>query len=212
MKAISISIILLFFSVVSYSQDLKPVSVAQQKNMIQRISQTASSLKTIQCDFEQTKNLSLLNDKMVSKGKMYYKQDRLLRWEYDTPYNYTFILNGTRVMLKSANKTNIVDVKSSRLFQEIARIMMNSVTGKCLTENSDFKVVLFAKGNEWIARLFPQKKEMKQIFKMITLHFNPNVSMVSEVEMLENSGDITQIILKNIHSNVTINEKIFSVD
>ncbi|MDR3118555.1 MAG: outer membrane lipoprotein carrier protein LolA [Mediterranea sp.] len=212
MKALIIS---MFFAVLPaslYTQDLKAVDEDLKKTMIQRINRTASSLETMQCEFEQTKYLSLLNDKMVSKGKMYYKQNNLFRWEYNTPYNYIFILNGTKVILKSSQKKDEIDVRSSRLFQEIANIIMNSVTGKCLTGNTDFKVTMYANGHEWIADLVPLKKEMKQMFNVITISFDPDVSMVSKVEMKEKSGDTTRIILKNVRSNITVDEKIFSLD
>jgi outer membrane lipoprotein carrier protein len=194
------------------AQDLKAAGEDLKKTMIERINRTASSLETMQCEFEQTKYLSLLNDKMVSKGKMYYKQGNLFRWEYNTPYNYIFILNGTKVILKSSRKKDEIDVRSSRLFGEIANIIVNSVTGKCLAGGTDFKVTLFAGGHEWIAHLVPSKKEMKQMFDAITISFDPVVPMVSKVEMKEKSGDTTLILLKNIRSNIAIDENVFNLD
>ena len=71
-------------------------SMAQSFNeqrAIKEISSAASSLKTLQCDFVQTKSLKMLGDKMVSKGKMYCSQPNQLRWEYISPYSYIFVLN-----------------------------------------------------------------------------------------------------------------------
>ena len=48
----------------------------------QQIEAAASNMKSMQCDFVQTKYLRMLNDKMVSTGKMYYQQSDKLRWEY----------------------------------------------------------------------------------------------------------------------------------
>ena len=85
--------------------------------MIREVCQAAGKIKSLQCDFRQTKQLSLLKTAMVSEGKMYYKGGSLLRWEYVKPYTYTFVLNGDKVMLKSPGKTDVIDVKSSRMFQ-----------------------------------------------------------------------------------------------
>lgn len=212
MKTWIISLFLLAGYTFLQAQELHPVEGERKESMLQQIGRTAASLKTMQCDFEQTKYLSLLNDKMVSKGRMYYKQEYLLRWEYDMPYRYIFILNDAKVILKSARQKEVIDVKSSRLFQEIVRIMMSSVTGKCLTEDKDFQVTLYIKGQEWIARLVPRKKEMKQMFRTITLHFCPERSMVSEIEMSEQSGDLTRIVLTNVQANILIDEKVFTLD
>ena len=41
--------------------------------MIREVCQAAGKIKSLQCDFRQTKQLSLLKTAMVSEGKMYYK-------------------------------------------------------------------------------------------------------------------------------------------
>ena len=54
----------------------------------QRVNQAAAAMKTMHCDFVQTKHLKMLNDNMVAQGKMYYQQSSKLRWEYTNPYTY----------------------------------------------------------------------------------------------------------------------------
>ena len=144
--------------------------VAQSINeteVIQEISSVAASIKTLKCDFIQTKNLKMLGDKLLSKGVMYCSQPNHLRWEYLSPYTYTFILNNTQVLLKKGNRNDIIDVNQNRMFKEIARIMMNCVLGKCLTDKKDFKVSISGLDNFYIVTLIPQKKEMKQTFTKV---------------------------------------------
>lgn len=182
-----------------------------QSQVKQQISQAASKLKSMQCDFVQTKHLKMLNDKVVSKGKMYYQQSDKLRWEYVSPYKYTFILNGSKVQLKNSKRNDVIDVEKNKLFKEIARIMMSSVVGNCMNDKS-FKVTISDGKTEWIATMVPQRREMKQMFQTIKLHFNKQNSMVSMVELIEKNGDKTVIELKNIKTNVAIAPNIFSVN
>ena len=182
-----------------------------QAQVKQQISQAASKLKSMQCDFVQTKHLKMLNDKVVSKGKMYYQQSDKLRWEYISPYKYTFILNGSKVQLKNSKRNDVIDVEKNKLFKEIARIMMSSVVGNCMNDKS-FKVTISDGKTEWIATMVPQRKEMKQMFQTIKLHFNKKNSMVSMVELIEKNGDKTVIELKNVKTNVSIASSIFSVN
>ena len=175
------------------------------------INQTASALKSMQCDFVQTKHLKLLNNNLVSKGKMYYQQSDKLRWEYITPYSYTFILNGDKVLLKNKNRNDVIDVNQNKLFREIARIMMNSVVGSCLSDDKNFKTSLSASGTEWIATMTPLQKNMRQMFQKIILHFHKQKSTVTLVELIEKNGDKTTIELKNIVLNETIGAKMFAV-
>lgn len=177
----------------------------------QQINAVASTLKSLQCDFVQTKHLKMLSDKMVSRGKMYYQRSDRLRWEYTSPYAYVFILNRDKVFLKNKTRYDVIDVNQNKVFKEIARIMMNSVVGNCLSDEKNFKTVITATHTEWIATLLPLRKDMKQMFAKIILHFNRQKPMVSTVELIEKNGDITIIELKNIRSNEPIPATTFTV-
>ena len=205
-KAIMVLIALcLSFMTVSAQQKVDEAKVKQQINAV------ASGMKTMQCDFVQTKYLKMLNDKMVSKGKMYYQQTNKLRWEYTSPYTYTFVLNGSSVLLSKGNRNDVINVNQSKFFKEIARIMMNSVVGKSLVDSKDFKVSLTGSSTEYVATLIPQQKQMKQMFQKIVLHFNRQKSTVSMVELIEKKGDKTVIELKNVKVNTTVNAKVFDI-
>lgn len=194
------------FSALSAQQKVDEVRVRQQ------IDAVASSMRTMQCDFVQTKYLKMLNDKMVSKGKMYYQQSNKLRWEYVSPYTYTFVLNGSKVLLGRGNRNDVINVNQSKFFKEIARIMMNSVVGKCLMDTKDFKVSILGYPTEYVATLYPQQKQMRQMFQKIVLHFSKQKSMVSMVELVEKKGDKTIIELKNVRVNAPVNAKVFSIN
>ena len=192
----------------SPSSFLLPRASAQQKE----IQQAAAAVKTMQCDFVQTKHLKLLNDKMVSRGRMYYQQSDRLRWEYTSPYTYTFILNGQKVLLKNSRRNDVIDVRQNKVFREIAQIMMNSVVGKCLSDEKDFRTTIRTTPTEWVATLEPQRKDMRQMFQQIILHFSRQQKMVSEVELIEKKGDRTIIELKNVKTNAPIAPALFAVD
>lgn len=183
-----------------------------ETKVMQQIYAVASAMKTMQCDFVQTKYIKMLNDKMVSRGKMYYQQSDKLRWEYTSPYTYAFVLNGSKVLISKGNRSDVINVNQSKFFKEIARIMMNSVVGKCLTEKKDFKTSISGTSTEYVATLYPQQKQMQQMFQKIILHFNRQKSTVSKVELIEKKGDRTVIELQNVKTNAPVNGKVFTVN
>ena len=201
-------LILLFVFV---SVHLSLTAQQSEAQIRQAITQAASAMKTMQCDFTQTKHLRMLNDKMTSKGRMYYQQTNRLRWEYTSPYSYTFILNDDKVLLKNAQRNDVIDVNKNKLFREIARIMMNSVVGTSLSDDKSFKSTIATNGNEWIASLLPQRKDLKQLFQKIILHFNKHNAMVKQVELIEKNGDRTVIELNNIRTNEKISADMFTI-
>ena len=177
----------------------------------QRVNQAAAAMKTLQCDFVQIKHLKMLNEEMLAQGKMYYQQSNRLRWEYTAPYTYTFILSNDKVLLKNKQRNDVIDVNQNKLFKEIARLMMNSVVGNCLSDEKSFKSTISIVGGEWVATLLPQRKDMKQMFQKLVLHFNQKQAIVTQVELIEKNGDRTVIELKNIKTNETINANMFTI-
>lgn len=182
-----------------------------EQQIISEISKSTSAIKTIQCEFVQTKSLKMLGDKMVSKGKMYCQQPSKLRWEYTSPYTYTFILNDNNVMLKSGSRSDVIDINQNKMFKEIARIMMNSVLGKLLTDKKDFAVTVKPSGKQYVATLTPLRKDLKQMFTQIVLHYDTKEGMVKSVVLNEKNGDSTTIELTNIKKNSTINASVFEI-
>lgn len=193
-----------------WAQDMTPVSEKQSQEMIMKINSAASGMKTMKSSFTQTKKLKMMNKSLVSSGEMYYEQSSKLRWEYLSPYKYLFIINGSKVTMKNSKKTDVVDVNQNKVFQEIAKIMMNTMTGKCLTDKSSFSTTMYLSDNLWVARLLPQRKEMKQVFSEIWITFDPAKLLPTEVVMKDKNGDTTTIKLSDTVKNATIPSVIFS--
>lgn len=188
-----------------------PLTQKEQQAVVANINKAVSGLTSMSCGFVQTKNLKMLNDKMVSQGKMYYKQGNKLRWEYTTPYKYLFIFNGSKVYVGNKSKKDVIDTNSNKVFREVARILMNTVTGKALSNASDFGISVAATKGTWDVTLTPKKKEMKKMFSRVVLVFNKSNSMISEVNIFEKNGDRTNIKMTDISKNKTVNESLFAI-
>ena len=207
-KLTTILLLLLFCAMTS----MAGVMTSQQKHdVVTRINKAAAGLRSMDCSFTQTKYLSLLSDKMVSEGKMAYKQSNKLRWEYTSPYKYLFIFNGTKVYVGNKSRKDVIDTKTNKVFKEVARIMMSTVTGTALSNSSDFSIDVADGKSVWKVTLAPKKKEMKKMFTKIELSFNKSNLMIAEINIYEKNNDRTNIRLKNISTNVAVNESLFAI-
>lgn len=190
---------------------LSAMTEQQKQDVITKLNQTSASIQTMSADFSQTKYLSMLSDKMVSDGKIYYSKSDKLRWEYTSPYQYLFIFNGTKVYVGNNSKQNIIDTNTNKVFKEIARIMMNTVTGTALSNNGDFETALSEDNNQWIVTLTPKKKELKSMFTKVVLYFNKKSNIVSEINIFEKNGDRTNIKFSGIQTNKSIDATLFNI-
>ena len=60
--------------------------------------------------------------------------------------------------------------------------------------------------------MYPKKKEVKQIYDVIEIYFNQELTMVSGVKMYEKTGDVTMVSLDNVRYNLSINEELFKIN
>src|SRR4249920_3051842 len=57
----------------------------------------SQKITTIKSDFVQEKELSMLSEKIISKGKFWFKKENAVRMEYTEPFQYLMIINGTKI-------------------------------------------------------------------------------------------------------------------
>ena len=169
--------------------------------------QKASSIKS---DFVQEKNLSMLAEKIISKGKFWFKKESQVRMEYNQPYQYLMIINKDRVFVKDGQKENKISVKSNKLFQQINKIMIDCMQGTALN-NPDFTTRVFENKNTSLVELTPVTKGLKELFKSINIIVDKKDFSVSSIEMQELSGDNTLIHFTNKELNVTIPDALFII-
>ena len=175
------------------------------------ISAAAQQMKSFECNFVQAKTVNLLGDKMTSKGRLCYRQPDKLRWEYTSPYSYTFIINGGKVQINKGGRNDVIDADKNKVFKEVARIMLNSVVGKSLTDSREFAATVQSTADIHVVTLLPQKKDMKHMFSKIVLRYDRRQKMVVGVEMHERKGDSTVIDMTNVVKDKTIADSVFTV-
>src|ERR1700748_3558665 len=113
-------------------QPLKDVAGFQHS-----LSVSNAAVQTINSDFNQTKNLSLLSDKIKSKGKFYFKKEDKIRIEYTSPYYYLLVMNGGQLMVKDEQKTTKVNTGNSKTMQSVNRVIIDCMKG-AVFQNPDF--------------------------------------------------------------------------
>lgn len=172
----------------------------------------AASQKTlsVKSDFIQDKNLSMLSEKITSKGKFWFKKESQVRMEYLQPFQYLMVINKDRVFVKDGQMENKLSTRSNKMFQQINRIMIDCMQGTALN-NPDFKTRLFENKNTSLVELIPLSKGLKELFKTITLIIDKKDYSVLSIEMLELSGDYTLIRFINKELNANISDALFVI-
>lgn len=185
------------FSVVIFAQ--RPMTADESATFIRNFTAGSKSIKTLQTDFTQTKKSAMLDKPAVSTGKMAYQNPSLLSWKYITPKPTTMISRDGKLFVTSKGKTTEVGAKN-RAFEKISRLMIGSANG-ALFADPDFRVAYFKNGGTNIVRFSPAAKDLKKFIRQMELHFPEGKYTVSQVKLLDSSGDETAIQFRNTKIN-----------
>lgn len=165
---------------------------------------------SIKSDFMQEKNLSMISEKIISKGKFWFKKESKVRMEYTQPYQYIMVLNKDKVFIKDGQKENTVSTKSNKLFQQINKIMIDCMQGTAFN-NTDFKTRAFENKNTALVELIPVTKGLKGLFKTINIVIDKKDYSLMSINMEELSGDNTILHFTNKELNAIISDALFII-
>lgn len=210
MNKIILTILILFAGFTSYAQyaGFSPVTdLAKFKTEFAAATQKTTAIKS---DFTQEKNLSMLSEKITSKGNFWFKKDSRVRMEYNTPFKYLMILNKDKVYVKDGTKESRVSTRSNKMFQQINKIMIDCMQGTML-DNADFKTRVFENKNSALVELTPVTKGMKEMFKSINVVVDKKDFSVLSIQMQELSGDNTIMRFTNKELNASIPDNLFDI-
>ena len=196
-----------FSSQAQYAGYSPVADLAKFKTAFAAASQKTNSIKA---GFVQEKNLSMLSEKIISKGNFWFKKDSRVRMEYHTPFIYLMILNKDKVYVKDGAKESKVSTKSNKVFQQINRIMIDCMQGTTL-DNTDFKTRVFENKNNALVELTPVTKGMKELFRLINVVVDKKDYSVLSIQMQELSGDNTLMRFTNKELNVPIPDNLFDI-
>jgi len=210
-RIIFLSFIFLVYTTITFSQGYHKAAPEQQKELKVNIAAASKQIKTLQCDFVQKMTISILTDEMVSEGKLLYKQEDKLCWEYTKPYQYNFTLNGNKVAIGTENNKDVIDVNIHKIFKEISKLIILGINGMGIFEEDKFLTEFYTGTHDYKIILTPKQRELRQLFSNVTLTFNKTDYTVNTIEIKELSGDTTFITMKNKQINKEIDDEIFTI-
>lgn len=185
------------------------MSGAEAKAFVTKVSSETKQIKTLQSDFTQTKKMDFLDKNIVTYGRMSLKSPNMLSWKYTKPYQYSIVFKDNKIFINDQGKKSSVDAKS-KTFEKINKLIVGSSNGQMFND-PEFSVTYLKNANYNIAKFTPKSAQLLKYIKQIELHFPKNQSTVSQVNMMEASGDTTNIVFKNTKINAPVSASEFSL-
>ncbi|MBE0648091.1 MAG: outer membrane lipoprotein carrier protein LolA [Bacteroidales bacterium] len=186
----------------------KPLDAATIQQIKKGVSQASAKTNTISSEFTQEKEMRILNDKIISSGRFYFKKDRLLRWEYIHPFSYVIAIRGDVITIQDEGEVKSFNTQSNKVFSEVNRIIIGSVNGTLLEDDS-FKASYIQNRDHYVVSLTPVSPSLRESLSRIMIFFNKTNFTVDKLEMYESEGDFTRIAFTTKELNKPVSDEVF---
>ncbi len=181
-----------------------------QETFKQTFNSATKNVSGIKSDFIQEKTLSMLSDKITSRGNFWFKRENKVRMEYTHPFPYLLILNGGKIYIRDGQKENKLSASSSKIFEQVNRILLDCVGGTIL-KNPDFQARVFESPGSYLIELKPVAKNLKELYQKINIFIDRKDFTAESIDMFELSGDHSSIRFFNKVLNANIPDTLFAI-
>ncbi len=190
---------------------ITPLWAAELNDIFAEIKIAAGHTETLLSDFVQEKNLSIMSETLVSKGRFAYRKPDNLRWELLTPIASGFVLRGQQgerwnslsqtVENYSVDRDPVMGMVAQQLLAW-ARVDLDWLDAHYRMElTSEVPLSL---------QLTPRDQGEAGFINHLEVTFSTDRSYVEQVVLAEQSGDSTVLKFINVVINGTLPEAVFS--
>ncbi len=175
-----------------------------------KLTQASASVNSITSDFIQEKSLSVLSQKIISKGSFCFQKENNVRWEYTEPYRYLIIISSNKMYMRDEKTRKQMDIQSNPMFQQMNKFISGCIQGDILKNANDYNIEYLENGNSYYVKLIPKNEKMKQMIGEVDIWFDKDDMSVISLKMVESGNDYTRINFVNKTLNAEISPEKFS--
>ncbi|HNR27165.1 MAG TPA: outer membrane lipoprotein carrier protein LolA [Bacteroidales bacterium] len=200
---------LVFSLLLTFTGYVSPGVIPQTVENRHHMMVALKSIHTLECEFQQEREVTILAEKGISRGKLAYEKNKALLWQYQVPDYSGFLLRGKEMTILDPSGKPLRDAGSAGLFRHIGTIILMGIEGSILEDRELFVPECIPSEDYIHIRLIPSQREMKRLFTDLELFFRKEDYVIQTVVINETSGDKTTVRMGNIRINRPLDDTTF---
>lgn len=211
MKRISFLLLILFtsFRFLQAQEECRPL--ASVSAFQERLKKEAAAIQSIESDFTQEKYMDVFEEKVVSGGRFYYRQENKIRMDYTRPLDYRIIINGTKLKMVSEGKSSLVNLGSNPLMNEMKSMLSACMIGDLQSMTASYQLEYFETPAAYIVHIRPLAKSVQAYIRQIIITFDKKDLSVRKLRLAENTNDYTEYRFSGKKYNTLLNDEKFTI-
>lgn len=210
MKAIYTLLLLLLMVTGSlYAQPMKKLTNLQEFD--KRLAKEAQTVQSIESDFTQVKYLDVLDEKVTSKGKFYYKKSNRICMEYAHPMNYLIVINGAKLKIVSDGKKSVMNLSSNKMMNQMQDMLTACMVGDLSKMAPNYRLEYFEDASYYLVKIKPVSKAVQAYIAGIEIYLSKKDMSVYKLRLSETATNYTEYEFYNKRFNSLKDETKFTV-
>lgn len=165
-------------------------------------------VSTLRADFEQDSYLASLDVSEGSRGEMVFQKPGRMKWTYSEPEAQVFLLNDSTVYLyQPSDKQLVIDEFKKILLTDLPVSFLMGIGDL----NKDFKVYEACTNSDGAVLTLLPKREKGEL-KELKLLVSPSSYAVLGGKVIDESGNVTSVVFKELKQNGEIASNTFKAD
>ncbi len=176
---------------------------------LKRVDRRAAAIETLVAKFRQKKHTPLLEEPVVSRGRVRMKGDRL-RWDTHTPRPTRMLLADGELRIYYPKQSLLEIYPADRRFSGVLATPVPRLHRLLETFRMEAERVEDAAAIR--LRLTPRKEKVRKHVESVTLRLDPRRACVTRVRMRTPDGERTVIDLRKIRVGADIDDDALGLD
>lgn len=192
-----------------YAQPMKKLNNLQEFD--KRLAQETQTVQSIESDFTQVKYLDVLDEKVTSRGKFYYKKSNRICMEYARPMNYLIVINGAKLKIVSDGKKSVMNLSSNKMMNQMQDMLTACMVGDLSKMAPNYRLEYLEDTSYYLVRIKPVSKAVQAYIAGIEIYLSKKDMSVHKLRLSETATNYTEYEFHNQRFNSLKDEAKFSV-
>ena len=164
--------------------------IDNDKEILEKIKQENLKHSSINCNFKQTKHISILGENIISEGLFFYEKPDKLSMQYTNPEGDLMSIDGDKFVMITSGKRNETSAKSNAKMRGMKTILSSCLQGDVLQMEAA-AITCEEDAKYYIVTADINKKTNKSNISKVTTYYNKSNLTVSILRTEEQDGSYT---------------------
>lgn len=163
-----------------------------------QLMETLATVDRVDAHFKEQKTLAILEEPLITKGKLRYRSPDYLEKQTLTPHQESFQVDGEWVVLETPEEgRRHLSLKGYPTLRALVESLRATLAGDLKKLKRYYRLQLQGKPTDWTLRLEPLKHKIADYVTAIIIHGDTN--QIVRVETREMGGDLTVMRITPTH-------------